>query len=91
MSCLEDLQPPYVSVAPPWNRTSRIPSRALTGREQQAGKDKQDRNRGDCQGDQDVGGQPKAATVVLEPHFLGVVLAVEGSRVGLLIWRVEEE
>ena len=71
-----------------WTLPDRSPSLArrlppLSGREHHTGNQEQDRHQRDYQGDQDVCGWPEAAAVVLEPHLLGMVVAV-GSRGRLL-------
>jgi hypothetical protein len=57
--------------------------------EQDGGQD-HDRCHREDQRDHDVGGEPKSAAVVPEPHLLAVVAVAAEGRVGLLTGRGED-
>jgi hypothetical protein len=63
---------------------------ALWEQDQQDGGQDHDRCHREDQRDQDVGGEPKSAAVVPEPHLLAVVVVAAEGRVGLLTGRGED-
>jgi len=68
----------------------RSPPADLLVHDQQADGHEYEGGHRDSQRDQDVGGKPEPAAVLLEPYLVGRVVVAVGGLVRLLIWRAEE-